>query len=87
LPGNAKQQLIPVSTRCLTPKNKKRHCKGNKNTVNSTNNAFEKLNLPEAAGKWTENIFFKKAVQQYPTDSNYWEAVWNNGRGFEKRDE
>lgn len=48
LARNEKQQLIPISTRCLTPKNKKRHCKGNKNTVNSTNNEFEKLVLPEA---------------------------------------
>jgi hypothetical protein len=31
--------------------------------------------------------FFKKAVQQFPTDSNYWEAVWNNGRGFRKANE
>ena len=49
LARKAKQQLIPVSTRCLTPKNKKRHCKDNKNTVNSTSNEFDKLILSEAA--------------------------------------
>jgi hypothetical protein len=33
----------------FNPKNKKRHCKDNKNTVNSNKNEFEKLILSEAS--------------------------------------